>query len=89
MASDKLENTLMTFVNEELLADRDVSLLKEDTPLLGGDAVNSLAMMRLIMFIETQLEVSIPLVDIVPENFANVSVLSEYIRTRSAQHALS
>lgn len=79
----------MAFINEELLADQSDVRLEADAQLLNSGALNSLGMMRLIMFIETELDVSVPLLDVTPENFASINVLADYLRAQLACHAVS
>ena len=75
---------LIAFIREELLADQRADHFEPESPLIGEGEINSLAIMRLVVFIERELDVSVPLVDLTPENFANVDVLSKYIGARVA-----
>ena len=89
MVSQSLEGILTAFVNDELLADRSDVRVAPDTELMGGADVNSLGMMRLIMFIENELDTTIPLADVTPENFASISALCRYLRRDLDQRAAS
>ena len=85
MERAEMQNRLMEFVNEELLADRSDKSIQPDSPLFGGGDVDSLAIMRLVMFIERDLGFTMPLADLTPENFASVEVLSSYLGNRDLQ----
>lgn len=82
-----MEEILAAFINEELLENRTDVSLGVYAPLIDGGDLNSLGMMRLIVFIETELGVPIPLLDVTPENFESIAILSDYIRRQSACHA--
>ena len=56
--------------------------IQPDSPLIGGGDIDSLAVMRLVMFIESDLDVTVPLADLTPENFATIKVLSDYLEGR-------
>ena len=85
MERAEMQNRLMEFVNEELLADRSDKAIQPDSPLFDGGNVDSLAIMRLVMFIERDLGFTMPLADLTPENFASVEVLSTYLGNRDLQ----
>lgn len=51
-----------------LHGDRD-ALLADDTPLLDDGVLDSMHIMLLVSYLEEQLDVSLPLEDVVPENF--------------------
>ncbi len=42
--------------------------------------------MRLVMFIESDLDVTVPLADLTPENFASIKVLSDYLEGRVVEN---
>ena len=88
MVTPNYEDVLMTFVGDELLADRNDVHVDPDTQLLGG-AVNSLGMMRLMMFIERDLGITVPLLDVTAENFESISVLANFLRGQSVQRKVS
>ncbi len=73
---------LTAFVNDELLSDRSDKSIRPDSPLFDGDDVDSLAIMRLAMFIERDLGITMPLADLTPENFASIEALSNYLGNR-------
>lgn len=81
-----VEAVLVAFVSEELLADQRTAT-NSDGQLMNGEGLDSLAMMRLIMFIEREFGIRIPLADVTPENFASIRTLSEYLQANPALRA--
>lgn len=53
--------------------------LHPDDDLLGGGILDSLGMMKLILFIEEKFEVKVPPEDMIIENFMTVAHISEYL----------
>jgi acyl carrier protein len=75
----EMRERLTTFVNDELLSDRPDDSILPDSPLFDGGGVDSLAIMRLAMFIERDLGNTMPLADLTLENFASIETLSAYL----------
>ena len=75
-----ISEQLMKFVSDELLSGRIEC--KEDDDLLADGMVDSVGIMRLVMFVETDLGVKIPPEDLTVENLRTVNVLSEFLQNR-------
>lgn len=85
MSTHRLESVLTRFVNDELIAGEGEGALGEDEELLGSGGLDSLSVMRLVTFIESDLHVTVPLADLTAENFRSITALSSYLRTRLPQ----
>jgi acyl carrier protein len=72
-----LSNRLIRFVREDLLNGRDVAL-DSDTPLFDEGIVDSLAILRLIAFLELRIGRSIADHEIVMEHFTTVGAIDRY-----------
>lgn len=78
-----MEQQLLTFINEDILADQaDVTVGGDDELLVEG-YIDSLGVMRLVSFIEERFGIAVPPQDITIENFRSVSVLSGYLQRRA------
>jgi acyl carrier protein len=53
-----------------------------DVPLLAGDALDSLGIVQLTMFLADAFEVEVEDEDFVPENFATVGSLAEFVHAK-------
>ncbi|MEM6693705.1 MAG: phosphopantetheine-binding protein [Pseudomonadota bacterium] len=73
---------LTAFLNDELLS-RDASeLLGPNDDLLTTGLLDSIAVMRLVAFIESDLGVNVPPEDVTFENFLTVTALASYLETQ-------
>lgn len=73
---------LRQYIAEELLNNSiDVN---EDDNLLSDGMLDSLAMVRLVTFIESDLGVDIPPEDLIIENFRTINTTADYLQKRQA-----
>jgi acyl carrier protein len=75
-----LSNRLIRFVREDLLNGRSVAI-EPDTRLFDEGIVDSLAILRLIAFLELRIGRSIADHEIVMEHFTTVRAIDEYFGT--------
>ena len=76
-----MEQALLDFVNDELLAGEDRVIGPTDEFVLDG-TVDSLGVARLIAYAEAEYMVTIPADDVTIENFRNIVALCDYLRDR-------
>lgn len=69
------------FILASIVKDKAVELAG-DTPLLTSGLVDSLGIVRLVVFIEDKLGIKVPLEDITIENFETLELLDAYLKTR-------
>lgn len=79
--SRQLEETILRFIREQILASADEEIGPDDNLFTSG-YVDSLGIMRLITHLETTLDTEIPLIDRVPDNFRTVRVMAAYLSDR-------
>ena len=72
-----VKSLITGFVTEELL-DEDEPV-DPDEDLLTDGMVDSLGMMRLVAFIEQELDYKVPPGDLTIENFRTIGLLSDYL----------
>ncbi len=75
------DGIIRNYISREIIRDRAVALDNE-TPLLEEGILDSLALLRLVVFIQEQFGIVVEDVEIVPENFASVEAISRYIDSR-------
>lgn len=72
------------FVKDEILfGDEQSGPLRDDTPLLDGK-VDSMALMRLVAFLEEEFDVQIDDVEITEENFQTVGDIAQLVERSRA-----
>lgn len=74
-----MNETLLKYIQEQLLNNELDEALDATDDLLGDGILDSLGMMKLILFIENEFGTKIPPQDMVIENFMTVSHISEYL----------
>ncbi len=74
-----MNDTLIRYIEEELLGGEQ-SIAAEDD-LLSSGLVDSLAIMRLISFIEQEYSIKVPPQDMTIEHFISVDAISNYIKS--------
>ena len=73
-----MEEKLIEYIKTEILGE-DHSLTSEDD-LLSSGMIDSVGIMRLIAFIESNFNIKVPPQDMVIENFITVSAICTYIQ---------
>lgn len=79
-----MEDTIIQFVSSELLGGEGTPVTADDEIVLDG-TVDSLGVTRLVDFIESEFEVTVPAEDVTIENFRSIATMADYIRVR--QHS--
>lgn len=71
------------YISRELIRDPAVLPLQNSTPLLDSGVLDSLSLLRLVVFIQEQFGITMDDLDVVPEHFASVDAICAYLRSRS------
>jgi len=75
-----MDQTIIKYIIENLHGGQtDLEIFPEDD-LLGGGLIESMGMMKLIQFLETEYELKIPPQDMTIENFMTVSAMVDYVQ---------
>lgn len=73
---------LLSYITKELMDEESQEEFHENSDLLGSGIIDSLGMMRLIVFLETEFDVKIPPEEMLIENFMTVSHIQAYIKNK-------
>lgn len=74
------------YISRELV--RNAALPIEDsTPLLDSGILDSLSLLRLVVFIQDRFAIVMDDLDVVPEHFASVDAICTYLRARAPEKA--
>lgn len=76
--TDSIYEALRQFLLNDVLQG-DVDELERDTPLLETNLLDSIALVRTLVFVEASFDVRIPDSDVTPENFRSLRTLSRHI----------
>jgi acyl carrier protein len=78
-----VRDQLRQFIRDSFLVDE----FGDDESFLGSGLLDSLGIVQLVSFVESRFGVSVPDVDLVPENFDSVSKLAAYVDRRRRDRA--
>ena len=70
---------LMSFIQHELMGNQ-ADPISNDDDLLGGGHIDSMGIMRLVAFLETEFGVSVPPEDVTIENFETPQTIADYVQ---------
>jgi acyl carrier protein len=76
------QNAIKEFIVDTLLAASDRTDVAEDEPLTSSGLIDSLGMLRLIMFLEEQFGLQVGDGDVGEENFGTVSRIAAFVERR-------
>lgn len=79
-----IEQTLHDYIVQERFIGRAPEDFDNDFDLIDSGVVDSLAMLNLITYLEEHYQIEFGGNDIVPEHFASVNALSEFVRGKLA-----
>lgn len=67
-----LNQELLQFVRNELASGAEAASIDENTQLIDTGVIDSMALMRLISFVEERAAVRIPDEEVLPDNFQSI-----------------
>lgn len=82
-----MEAVINDFISRELVQDASVLPLGNDTSLLETGILDSLSLLRLVVYIQERFGIAVDDVDLVPENFDTVDAICAYLRSRQGGRA--
>jgi acyl carrier protein len=85
MVSDSINASLRSWIRKELLVDRPDINLDDETELLRSGLIDSLDIMRLVLFMEEEFGITIPEDEVLPAGFRKVSTIAEVVRRHLPQ----
>jgi acyl carrier protein len=77
-----VETVINDYISRELVQDPALLPLADDTSLLETGILDSLSLLRLVVYVEERFRVSVGDTDLLPENFSSVNAICTYIRAR-------
>jgi acyl carrier protein len=82
-----LEAVINDFISRELVQDSSLLPLENSAELLETGILDSLSLLRLVIFVQDQFGVVVDDLDLVPEHFASVDEICSYLRSVSGGKA--
>ena len=82
--SDDVARHIHTFIEEDLLMGQGVEFNGDDL-LLEAGIIDSLGLLDLVNFIETEFGISVNDVDVTLDNFGSVNTIASYVASQKAK----
>jgi acyl carrier protein len=82
-----LEAVINDYISRELVQDASLLPLGNATSLLETGILDSLSLLRLVVFIQERFGITVDDVDLVPEHFDSVDAICAYLRSRAEEGA--
>ena len=80
-----METVINDYVSRELVQDQALLPLADDTSLLETGILDSLGLLKLVVFLEERFGISMGDTDLLPENFSSVNAICDYVRARQPE----
>jgi acyl carrier protein len=79
----KIEETVERFIIDELLVGNSQMKLDPDQSLVNSGVIDSLAILRLISFLEEKFEIVVEDDEVVPDNFETLNVIKAFVEGKN------
>jgi acyl carrier protein len=73
---------IRSFIQSELLWQGAVDELDDDTLLIEAGVVDSLGIVRLVSFVESEFGISVGDTELLPEHFESIRTLSDFVEEK-------
>ena len=80
-----MKSVLAEYIGDRLLNGQVRGGVSEDDDLLGSGLIDSLGIMQLVLFIETEFAMDVPPEDVTIENFQTVAKIGAYLEGRRSE----
>jgi acyl carrier protein len=81
-----MESVIKDYISRELVSKPELLPLQNDSLLLSYGILDSLSLLKLVLFLEEQFGVAVGAGDLIPENFETIDAICAYLRTRQGVH---
>lgn len=78
-----MESIVTTYISRELISNPDLLPLHKDAPLLESGILDSLSVLKLVLYLEEEFDIVIAAEEVIPEHFETVDAICRFLR---AQH---
>ena len=85
MEETQLEAVINDYISQEIVQDAALLPLSNAAPLLETGVLDSLTLLRLVLFVQDRFGIVVDDMDLVPEHFASVDAICAYLRSRTRE----
>ena len=83
-----MESIIKEYISRELVNQPELLPLHNDTPLLDSGILDSLYLLKLVLFLEEQFGVVVEPEDLIPEHFGTVEAICTYLRAQRQEQGV-
>ena len=84
-----MEAQINAYISRELVNQPELLPLQHDMPLLESGILDSLALLKLLLFLEEEFNIAVDDFEVIPENFNTVDAICAYVRSRQELQKLN
>ncbi len=77
-----METVINDYISREFVQDPALLPLSDETSLLESGIIDSLSLLRLVVFLDERFGITLRDADLLPENFGSVNAICAYLRAR-------
>jgi len=77
-----VETIINDYISRELVQEPGLLPLANDTSLIESGILDSLSLLRLVVFLQDRFQLTVDETDLLPENFDSVNAICAYLRAR-------
>ncbi|MGI0080342.1 MAG: acyl carrier protein [Nitrososphaerales archaeon] len=77
-----IESLINDYISRELVTDPSVLPLRNDSPLLEPHIIDSLSLLKLVLFLEKEFDITVEQEELVPKNFSTVEIICSYVQKK-------
>ena len=81
-----METVINDYISRELIRDPELLPLSNETPLLESGILDSLTLLRLVVFLEERFGITMRDRDLMPQNFTDINTICALLRAREPGH---
>lgn len=82
-----MESVINDYISRELVDKPELLPLMNDTPLLESGILDSLSVLKLVLFLEEQYGTVVAPDELIPENFETIDAICAYLRTSQQEQS--
>ena len=81
--SGPMQPLISAYITRELVSKPELGL-KNDTPLFESGILNSLSLVKLVLFLEQQFGIVVPPEELLPKNFMTIDAICTYLQSKQS-----
>ena len=75
-----MESAIKEYISHELITNPELLPLANDTPLLASGILDSLSILKLVLFLDREFGIVVAPEDVIPEHFETIEAICTYLR---------